>query len=104
MDGQALPAVGEQDARARGYCQKLRRGIVGQMQAAYIPAGSTWLISNPETSVLIQKRHPYTGNLNPKTSRDRKNVFLHCGDVLFECQGLVFSIGAHKDANSIQNL
>jgi len=45
MDGQALPAVGEQDARARGYCQKLRRGIVGQMQAAYIPAGSTWLFS-----------------------------------------------------------
>jgi len=58
MDGQALPAVGEQDARARGYCQKLRRGIVGQMQAAYIPAGSTWLFSIPEHLVSFRNVIP----------------------------------------------
>ncbi len=37
---------------------------------------------NPETSILFQKRHPYTGNLNRETSGDSKNAFLHCGDVL----------------------
>ncbi len=36
---------------------------------------------NPATSTLIQKRHPYTGNLNSETSGDSKNTFLHCGDV-----------------------
>ena len=35
---------------------------------------------NPNTSISIQKRHPYTGNLNVKLSGDRKNAFLHCGD------------------------
>ena len=34
-----------------------------------------------ETSILSQKRHPYTGNLNSGTSGDTKNAFLHCGDV-----------------------
>ncbi len=37
---------------------------------------------NPETSILIQKRHPYTGYLNSETLGDSINVFLHCGDVL----------------------
>ncbi len=37
---------------------------------------------NPEASIFIQKRHPYTGNLNPKTSGDSKNTFLHCANVL----------------------
>ena len=37
---------------------------------------------NPKTSILIQKCHPYTGNLNRETSGDSKNAFLHCGDVL----------------------
>jgi len=37
---------------------------------------------NPKTSILIQKRHPYTGNLNSETSGDSKNAFLHWGDVL----------------------
>ncbi len=36
---------------------------------------------NPNISKLIQKCHPYTVNLNPETSRDSKNVFLHWGDV-----------------------
>ena len=35
---------------------------------------------NPETSILIQKRHPYTGNLNRETSGDSKNAFLHFAD------------------------
>ncbi len=42
----------------------------------------TTALFNPETSILIQKRHPYTGNLNSETSGDSKNTFLHCGDVL----------------------
>ncbi len=33
-------------------------------------------------SILIQKRHPHTGNLNSETSGDSRNAFLHCGDVL----------------------
>ncbi len=37
---------------------------------------------NPETSALIQQRHPYTGNLNSETPGDSQNVFLYCGDVL----------------------
>ncbi len=37
---------------------------------------------NPKTSILIQKRHPYTGKLSSETSGDSKNAFLHCGDVL----------------------
>ena len=42
--------------------------------------GSTALFG-PKMSILIQKRHPYTGNLNSETSGDSKNAFLHCGDV-----------------------
>jgi len=37
---------------------------------------------NPETSISIQKRHPYTGNLNLETSGDSKNAFLHCQDLV----------------------
>ena len=37
---------------------------------------------NPKTSILIQKRHPYTGNLNSETLGDSRNTFLHWGDVL----------------------
>jgi len=40
----------------------------------------------PETSISIQKRHPYTRNLNSETSGDSKNVCLHCGDVLAAVQ------------------
>ena len=35
---------------------------------------------NPETSIFIQKHHPYTGNLNSETLGDSKNAFLHWGD------------------------
>ncbi len=37
---------------------------------------------NPKTSVLIQRRHPYTGNVNSETSGDSRNALLHCGDVI----------------------
>ena len=37
---------------------------------------------NPETSIFIQKRHPYTGNPSSKTSGHSQNVFLNCGDDL----------------------
>ena len=37
---------------------------------------------NPKTSILIQKRHPYNGNLKSETLGDSKNEFLHWGDVL----------------------
>ena len=36
----------------------------------------------PTASVLIQKHHPYTGNLSSETCGDRRNAFPHCGDVL----------------------
>ncbi len=45
-----------------------------------------WALFNPETSISIQKRHPYTGNLNSETSGDSKNAFLHCGDVSDDVQ------------------
>jgi len=32
---------------------------------------------NPQTSVSIQKRHQYTGNVNSETPWDSQNVFLH---------------------------
>ena len=38
---------------------------------------------NPETSILIQKRHPYTRNVNSETLRDSKNAFLH-GEMLLD--------------------
>jgi hypothetical protein len=37
---------------------------------------------NPETSALIQKRHPYTGSLSSETSENSKNAFTHCGNVV----------------------
>jgi len=37
---------------------------------------------NPKASVSIQKRYPYTGNLNSESPGDSKNAFLHWGDVL----------------------
>ena len=39
-------------------------------------------LRNPKMSNLIQKCHPYTGNLTGEMSGDSKDVFLHCGDVL----------------------
>ncbi len=42
-------------------------------------------LSNPKTSVLIQKRRPYTENLNSETPGDSKNTFLHWGDVSVHC-------------------
>ena len=50
---------------------------------------------NPETSILIQQRHPYTGNLNSETSWDSKKAFLHCEDVL-ESRGRVQEQGIQK--------
>ncbi len=50
---------------------------------------------NPETSILIQKRYPYTGNLNSETPGESKNAFLHCGDVSVLCNaGSLFSYTA----------
>ena len=37
---------------------------------------------NPETSILIEKRHSHTRILKSETSGDSKNAFLHCGDVV----------------------
>ncbi len=38
------------------------------------------LLSIP-TAILIQRCHPYTGNLNSETPGDSENAFLHWGDV-----------------------
>lgn len=32
---------------------------------------------NPNTSIWVQKHHPYTGNLDSETSGDNSIVFLH---------------------------
>ncbi len=39
-------------------------------------------VFNPKTSIFIQRRHPYTENLNSQKSGDSQNTFLHCGDVV----------------------
>ena len=51
---------------------------------AVAASSSEWHIAvfNPETSILIQKRHPYTGSLISETPGDSKNAFLQQGDVL----------------------
>ncbi len=41
---------------------------------------------NPETSHLIQKCHPYIGNLNREMSGDSKTALLDCGDGLVLCK------------------
>ena len=43
--------------------------------------------SNHEMSILIQKRHPYTGDLSRILSGDSKNAFLHCEDVSSSYKG-----------------
>ncbi len=40
------------------------------------------MLFNPEMSIVIQRRHLDTGDINSETSGDSKNVFLHCGHVL----------------------
>ncbi len=45
------------------------------------PDVSTAALFNPKMSVVIQKRHFYTGNLNSETLGDSKNTLLHWGDV-----------------------
>ena len=51
----------------------------------------THSLFNHKTSILNQKRHPYSGILNRETSGDSKNAFLHRGDVL----------GQQQDSNRI---
>ena len=31
--------------------------------------------------IFIQRRHPYTRNVNSEMFEDSKKVFLHCGDI-----------------------
>ncbi len=40
---------------------------------------------NPETPISIQKRHPYTGNLNSEMLGDSQNALLQWGGVLAVC-------------------
>ena len=59
-----------------------RHGILSEavyaLEAEVSPANDT---SCHRHLFLILKR-PYTGNVNREMSGDRKNAFLHCGDVL----------------------
>ncbi len=56
-------------------------GVIGSSLPWHQPYGlSQTTLFNPEMSSLVQKRHPYTGNLNRETSEDSKNAFLQCGD------------------------
>ncbi len=43
-------------------------------------------------SILIQKRHPYTGNLNSEMPGDSQHAFLHWGDVLGESCSCAFFV------------
>jgi len=45
---------------------------------------------NPETSILIQKCHPYTGNIDSKTPGNSENA-LHCEDVLVSSEWRVLA-------------
>jgi len=45
-------------------------------------SGTVTALFNPRKSILIQKCHPYTGNLNSETLGDSKNAFLHWGNAL----------------------
>ncbi len=38
------------------------------------------LFSIPTCTILVQERHPYTGNLNSETSGDSQIAFLNYGD------------------------
>ena len=51
------------------------------LQTSHITA-----LFNSKTSIVIQKRHPYTENLNSETSVDSKYAFSHCGDVISNIQ------------------
>ena len=42
---------------------------------------TTSALFNRKTSILIQKRDPYTENVDSATPGDSKNTFLHCEDV-----------------------
>ncbi len=55
--------------------------VVSQFTVLYLA------LLNPETSDLIQKRHPYAGIINSETSGDSKNAFLHCGDAVGVIRG-----------------
>ena len=63
--GVTLHVPSKADLRAMSECLQLQKALI-----------------NPKTSILIQKRHPYTRNLNSEMSGDSENAFLHCGDVL----------------------
>jgi len=65
----------------RQYAQK-QGGILGDDMVIFYSFIRPLALLHPETSISIQKRHPYTGNLNSETSGDSKNAFLHCGDAL----------------------
>ncbi len=53
-----------------------------QHKGSINPAVVLQALFSPKTSILIQKRPLYSGNLNSKAPGDSKNAFLHWGDVL----------------------
>ncbi len=53
----------------RQYAQK-QGGILGDDMVIFYSFIHPLALFNPKTSNLIQKRHPYTGNLNSGTSGD----------------------------------
>ena len=56
------------------------RSDTGKDSEAAAAQGSQHALFNPETSILIRKRHPYTGNLSSKMSGDNRNA--SGGDVI----------------------
>ena len=55
----ALHALSKADLRAMSECLQLQKARF-----------------NPKTSILIQKCHPYTRNLNPETSGDKTRFYI----------------------------
>jgi len=54
---------------------------VSTSQFCFCLVRNPYALFNPDTSILMQKRDPYTGPLNREMSGDSENALLHCADV-----------------------
>ena len=73
--------------KGTAYAQ-IKRGFCNTPHAEHsadkrpLHTGVTAPLFNPETSILLQKHHPCTGNRNSEMLGDSKHAFLDQGDVL----------------------
>ena len=71
-EASALATFGDKHNR------RVQGGLLGDGQ--YL--GHIIALFNAEASVVIQKRHPYTGSVTSEMSRHSKHMFLFCEEVL----------------------